>query len=96
MALVVPEPGICPGTGKPVARTSADGFATTAPGPLPADMPGWHDHTHATAALLEAAAAANLVLVHTGRSSALSRAACGRFPAAVTVPALSRKGGTGR
>jgi hypothetical protein len=93
VALVVPEPGICPGTGKPVARTSADGFATTAPGPLPADMPVWHDHTHATAALLEAA---DLVPVHTGRSSALSRAACGRFPAAVTVPALSRKGGTGR
>src|SRR5690348_940696 len=45
VALVVPEPGICPGTGKPVARTSADGFATTAPGPLPADMPAWHDHS---------------------------------------------------
>jgi hypothetical protein len=62
---------------------------------LPAGMPGWHDHAHATAALLEPHPAANLVLVHTGRSSALSRAACGRVPAAVTVPALARKGGTG-
>jgi hypothetical protein len=87
------QPRTCPRWRMPVAQTSADGFALATTGPLPADMPRWHDHSRAIAALL---AAANLMLVNTGRSSALSRVACGRLLAAVTVPVLARKGGTGR
>jgi hypothetical protein len=53
---VAPEPRTCPCGRMPFVQASADGFAATATGAPPADMPGWHDHSHATAALLEAPA----------------------------------------